>query len=76
MIWAPYAVIVIGLLLFGLIPVLNSIVRIDPMVVVRSIWHDSVTPESAKLVGILIIVITFLGGLWAILSGVKLLNML
>ncbi len=76
MIWAPYVVIVIGLLLLGLIPVLVVILRIDPMLAVRPIWHDSLTPESAKFVGILIIAITFIGGLWAILSGVKLLNML
>jgi hypothetical protein len=76
MTWVPYLVIVIGLLLLGLIPVLVVILRINPMLVVRPIWHDSITSESARLVGILIIVITFVGGLLAIMSGVKMLNML
>jgi hypothetical protein len=71
--WIPYAIIVIGLFLLGLIPVLVSIVRIDPMLVVRSIWHDNITPESARLVGILIIIAAFVGGVFSILTGIKML---
>jgi protein-S-isoprenylcysteine O-methyltransferase Ste14 len=74
--WIPYAIIVIGLFLLGLVPVLVSIVRINPMLVVRSIWRDNLTPESARLVGILIIIAAFAGGLWAIISGIYLLKML
>lgn len=71
--WLPYAIIVIGLLLLGLIPVLVSIVRIDPMLVVRKIWHDSVTPESARLIGKSIIIALFVGGVLSILTGIKML---
>ncbi len=71
--WIPYALIVIGLFLLGLIPVLVSIVRINPMLVVRSVWHDSLSPESARVIGILIIIITFAGGVFSILTGIQML---
>jgi hypothetical protein len=71
--WIPYAIIVIGLFLLGLVPVLVSIVRINPMLVVRSIWHNNITPESARLIGILIIIAAFAGGVFSVLTGIKML---
>jgi len=56
-----------------LIPFLVFIIRTDPMLVLRSVWHETLTPEFARVIGILVVIIAFIGGLWAILKGISLL---
>jgi len=43
------------------------------MRVVRSVWHEAVTPKFAEMIGILVVLIAFIGGLWAIFKGLRLL---
>jgi hypothetical protein len=56
-----------------LIPFLVNTIRTDPMRVVRSVWHEAVTPKFAEMIGILVVLIAFIGGLWAISRGLSLL---
>jgi hypothetical protein len=61
------------MLMLLLIPVLVSIIRTDPMQVVRSLWHETLTPEHARVIGGIVVIIAFIGGLWAMLMGLSLL---
>ncbi len=74
MAWIPYLVIILGVFLLLMIPVLWFKIRTDPMSVLRPIWQDTLTPGFAVFIGILVIVIAFIGGLWAIMTGINLLS--
>ena len=69
----PYVIIALGALILLLIPFLVYIIRTDPMLVVRSVWHETVTPEFARVIGIMVVIIAIIGGLWAIFKGLSLL---
>lgn len=66
-------IIALGVLILLLIPFLVYIIRTNPMLVVRSVWHEAVTPEFARVIGVLVVIIAFIGGLWAIFKGLNLL---
>ncbi|MBM4235447.1 MAG: hypothetical protein FJ152_03125 [Firmicutes bacterium] len=66
-------IIALGIIMLLLIPFLVHIIRTDPMRVVRSVWHEAVTPKFAEMIGILVVLIAFIGGLWAIFKGLRLL---
>jgi len=71
--WIPYTIIALGVLMLLVIPVLVHIIRTDPMQVVRSVWHETLTPEHARVVGVIVVIIALIGGLWAISKGMSLL---
>ena len=73
MVWIPYLIIALGFIMLLLVPFLVYIIRTDPMRVVRSVWHEAVTPKFAEMIGILVVLIAFIGGLWAIFRGFRLL---
>ena len=66
-------IIALGVLILLLIPFLVYIIRTNPMLAVRPVWHETVTPEFARVIGILVVIIAFIGGLWAISKGLSLL---
>jgi len=66
-------IIALGLIMLLYIPFLIYIILTDPMRVVRSVWQEAVTPEFARMIGILVVLIAFIGGLWAIFKGLRLL---
>jgi hypothetical protein len=71
--WIPYLIIALGVIMLLFIPFLIYTIRTNPMRVVRSVWHEAVTPEFAGMIGILVVLIAFIGGLWAIFGGLRLL---
>ena len=73
MAWIPYLIIALGVIMLLLIPFLIHIIRTDPMRVMRSVWHEAVAPKFAEIIGILVVLIAFIGGLWAIFRGLSLL---
>ena len=73
MAWIPYLIIALGVIMLLLIPFLIHIIRTDPMRAVRSVWHEAVSPKFAEIIGILVVLIAFIGGLWAIFRGLSLL---
>ncbi len=74
MVWIPYLIIALGIIVLIMIPFLIRIIRTDPMAVLRPVWQNILSPRFAELVGILVVLIASLGGLWAIWAGIKFLN--
>ena len=71
--WIPYVIVALGALILLLIPFLVYIIRTNPMLAVRPVWRETVTPEFARVIGIMVVIIAFIGGLWAIFKGLSLL---
>lgn len=74
MVWIPYLIIVLGIIVLILIPFLVHIIRTNPTAVLRPIWQTILSTRVAEVVGILVVLIAALGGLWAIWAGIKFLN--
>ena len=74
--WIPYLIIVLGITVLIMIPFLVHIIRTNPVAVLRPKWQNILSPRVAEIVGILVILIAALGGLWAIWTGFKLISML
>ncbi len=74
MVWIPYLIIALGIIVLIMIPFLIRIIRTDPTAVLRPVWQNILSPRFAELVGILVVLIASLGGLWAIWAGIKFLN--
>lgn len=73
MLWIPYLILFAGMFLLVIIPFLIHKLRSDPLSVLRPVWRETLSPRFAIVLGILLIVLAFLGGLWAIWTGVVLL---
>jgi hypothetical protein len=74
MVWIPYLIIALGIIVLIMVPFLVRIILTDPMAVLRPVWQNILSPRVAGAVGILVVLIASLGGLWAIWAGIKLLN--
>lgn len=74
MVWIPYLMIALGIIVLIMIPFLIRIIRNDPMVVLRPMWQNILSPRVAEAVGILVVLIASIGGLWAIWAGIKFFN--
>lgn len=74
MIYIPYLIIVLGIIVLIMVPFLIHIILANPMAVLRPVWQNILSPRFAELVGILVVLIASLGGLWAIWAGIKFLN--
>ncbi len=74
MAWIPYLIIVLGIIVLIMIPFLIHIIRTNPASVLRPMWQNILSTRVAEVVGILVVLIAALGGLWAIWAGLKFLN--
>ncbi len=72
--WIPYFIIALGILVLILIPFLIHIIRTNPMAVLRPVWQNILSPKVAEVVGIIVVLIASMGGLWAIWAGIKFLD--
>ncbi len=74
MVWIPYLIIALGIIVLIIIPFLIHIILTDPIAVLRPVWQNILSPRVAEVVGILVVLIASLGGLWAIWAGINFLN--
>jgi hypothetical protein len=74
MVWIPYLIIALGIIVLIMVPFLVRIILTDPMAVLRPVWQNILSPRVAGAVGILVVLIASLGGLWAIWAGIQLLD--
>jgi hypothetical protein len=74
MAWIPYLIIGLGIIVLIMIPFLIHIIRTNPEAVLRPMWQNILSTKVAEVVGILVVLIAALGGLWAIWAGIKFLN--
>ena len=69
--WIPYLIIVLGIIVLIMIPLLIHIIRTNPVAVLRPMWQNILSARVAEIIGILVVLIAALGGLWAIWVGIK-----
>lgn len=74
MAWIPYLIIVLGIIVLIMVPFLIHIILANPMAVLRPVWQNILSPRVAGAVGILVVLIALMGGLWAIWAGIKFIN--
>ena len=67
--WFPYLFILLGLFLLILIPFLVQQIRTDPTSLLRPQWQNTTSPGFAKVIGVLIILMALIGGLYIIILG-------
>ncbi len=73
LLWIPYSILFAGIFLLIIIPFLIHKLRDNPLSVLRPVWRDTLSPRFATVLGILLILVALLGGLWAIWTGIVLL---
>ena len=69
----PITFILIGVFLLVMIPILIIRIKNDPISVLRPQWRDHNAKGFATALGIFIIILALVGGIWTIAFGISLL---